>query len=262
MKLRLSLGTVGWLFSATCLLADDPRLGVESGVGPSAPIITAAPTIAMESHRLIGSDQPVEPTVNSEAVIRPVGLNHSISDEPPVASEQDITPASDASSWKPIGQVGLRVQPPAGMLPQPTVARPQWYSEQPIELGAGGSRNSASQVWSEDHDVLELPPAISVTWEPTELWYRPLYFEDANLERYGYRYGPAQSLVSAAHFFGRVPLIPYMRGAQPANQPVAALGYQRPGGQSMVPTRPTLVPHPRGSLYQAGATVGGIFIVP
>lgn len=179
-----------------------------------------------------------------------------------VSDSDGASSGLDENGWKPIGQVGLRVKPPEGPLPTPTQTRPEWYSTVHVPQGVGGSRVDIAQAWNENQALLEPPMAISVNWAPTELWYKPLYFEDANLERYGYRYGIVQPVVSAAHFFGRVPLIPYMRGVQPAGQEVAALGYQRPGSPVMVPTRPTLVPHPRGALYQAGATVGGVFIVP
>ena len=180
---------------------------------------------------------------------------------PLVAAPHEASPTRLRSGdWKPIGQLGLRVAPPAGDLPAPTPARPSWYSDEERVQGVGGSR-AATQTALGDA-TLTLTPSIEVNWQPTELWYRPLYFEDANLERYGYRYGVAQPAVSAAHFFGRVPFIPYLRGAQPARGEVAALGPRRPGSPDMVPTRASFVPSPRGALYQAGATVGGAFIVP
>lgn len=39
--------------------------------------------------------------------------------------------------------------------------------------------------------------------------YRPLYFEEVNLERYGYNFGCLQPFVSAARFYGTLPILPY-----------------------------------------------------
>lgn len=43
----------------------------------------------------------------------------------------------------------------------------------------------------------------------SEFCYRPLYFEQANLERYGTSHGALQPIISGARFFATVPTIPY-----------------------------------------------------
>jgi hypothetical protein len=52
-------------------------------------------------------------------------------------------------------------------------------------------------------------PAV-YTWTSPVFYHRPLYFEQPNLERYGHgRARIVQPLLSSAHFFGSIPLVPY-----------------------------------------------------
>ncbi len=53
--------------------------------------------------------------------------------------------------------------------------------------------------------------------------YRPLYFEDPNLERCGRSHGCLTELASAAHFFGRIPALPYLLTANCPGKCVRAL---------------------------------------
>jgi hypothetical protein len=74
-------------------------------------------------------------------------------------------------------------------------------------------------------------------WCASCLCYQPLYFEEPNLERYGYGCGCCtcccstciQSACSAAHFFGTVPALPYMMAANCPCKCNYALGDYRPG---------------------------------
>lgn len=71
----------------------------------------------------------------------------------------------------------------------------------------------------------------------TGLYYNPLYFEEINLERYGYGcHDCLQPFCSAAHFFGRVPLLPCMMLRECPTACNYALGHYRPG--SCNPWRP------------------------
>ena len=114
-------------------------------------------------------------------------------------------------------------------------------------------------------------------WEAPATRHLPLLFEDPNLERLGYTCGNRiswcgeerslhtgkclQPFLSAAHFFGRVPMIPYLYGVDEPFEPVYTLGVDRPG--SPVPYRRHFIPLSlRGALYQAGATVGLLYAIP
>ncbi|HRF01261.1 MAG TPA: hypothetical protein PLI18_12135 [Pirellulaceae bacterium] len=161
------------------------------------------------------------------------------------ASERAIA-GVDLRTRKPIGEVQVRVAP-TGRLPEPTVRDDAWRSNETETIGFGGERGLT---------------VSEVNWEATELWYRPLAFEESNLERYGFSYGRLQPIASAANFFGRVPFVPYLHGRDSFRRPITALGPQRPGSPDMVPARAAWRIDPRGALYQAGATVGGVFLVP
>lgn len=100
------------------------------------------------------------------------------------------------------------------------------------------------------------------TWKASGLCHKPLYFEQIQLERYGHSFGPyVQPLVSHAHFFVTVPMLPYLMGVNPPNECMYTLGYYRPGSCApyMLDPLPLSV---RGALWEAGAWVGGAALVP
>lgn len=104
-------------------------------------------------------------------------------------------------------------------------------------------------------------PETFFAWTAPAIPYRPLYFEDENLERYGIHHGLAQPVFSAARFFGRLPAISYMVGATPPHEEQYSLGYYRPG--EYTPHFFTLPKWSwRGALLQGGAVVGGNFLIP
>lgn len=101
-----------------------------------------------------------------------------------------------------------------------------------------------------------------VVWTASGLCHKPLYFEQRNLERYGHSTGPlTQPILSAAHFFSTLPVLPYRMGLRPPNECVYALGHYRPGNCApyLVPAVPFTV---RAGLSQAGAVVGTTYVLP
>jgi hypothetical protein len=106
-----------------------------------------------------------------------------------------------------------------------------------------------------------------VTWKPfhwaaPEIWHRPLYFDDVQLERYGQTTSPLlQPVLSGAHFFGIVPILPYKTGIDRPFEMVSTLGYYRPG--SPAPCVGRRIPWQwDAALIQAGAVVSGVMILP
>ncbi|WP_010585262.1 hypothetical protein [Schlesneria paludicola] len=114
-------------------------------------------------------------------------------------------------------------------------------------------------------------------WDAPATRNLPLFFEEPNLERLGYTYrwycdplgyesGPyvgevVQPVVSAVHFFGRIPFVPYICGVEPPLAPIYTLGVDRPG--SPVVSREQLIPISlRGAIYQVGAVCGLVFSIP
>ena len=107
-------------------------------------------------------------------------------------------------------------------------------------------------------------PKMGYCWDAPGLCYNPLYFEEVNLERYGY--GPkylriAQPVISAGQFFVTVPILPYRMVAEPSRQCVYTLGHYRPGGA--VPYRIQLPPLDlKAGAVEGGLIVGLIYLIP
>jgi hypothetical protein len=100
------------------------------------------------------------------------------------------------------------------------------------------------------------------TWKASALCHKPLYFEQLQLERYGHTAGPiVQPFLSGAHFFGSIATLPYAMGVQPPNECIYQLGLYRPG--SCAPWLVDPIPLSlRGALFQTGAVLGGIYVIP
>jgi hypothetical protein len=141
----------------------------------------------------------------------------------PAGTAQAMKDPCGAVSSKPLSQLGINIAEPDGKLPTNSAA-PCW--EQINGQGAAGSR-----CWT----------VFNYKWEATCFYHNPLYFEEANLERYGYQCGDRcccctcgkecclQPAVSAAHFFGTIPALPYCIAAECPCDCVYTLGHYRPG---------------------------------
>jgi len=100
------------------------------------------------------------------------------------------------------------------------------------------------------------------TWRASAVCHKPLYFEETQLERYGHTRSPyLQPFISAANFFGRIPLLPYGMGLARPSECQYPLGYYRPG--SCAPFYRYQLPiQLRGTLLQAGAVAGLVLLIP
>jgi hypothetical protein len=99
-------------------------------------------------------------------------------------------------------------------------------------------------------------------WKASALCHKPLYFEDEALERYGHSWGPClDPLVSGAHFFCKLPVLPYCMGVTPPNECMYALGHYRPGNCAPYMCDPIPLSC-RGAVFEAGAVVGAAAILP
>lgn len=122
----------------------------------------------------------------------------------------------------------------------------------PFECQLDDGRAYAPRSW----------PEVTYMWKAAANCHKPLYFEQVQLERYGHSWGPCvQPLVSGAHFFTRLPVLPYCMGITPPNECLYPLGYYRPGNCApyMIPAVPFTW---RAAAFQAGATVGTAAILP
>ena len=95
------------------------------------------------------------------------------------------------------------------------------------------------------------------TWRSPNMKHRPLYFEDPNLERYGHTHPRLQPIISGAHFFSSVALLPYNSSVTPSTTCKYSIGHDRPG--DCVPTIREKHPfNARAALRQAAVVAGGI----
>jgi hypothetical protein len=111
-----------------------------------------------------------------------------------------------------------------------------------------------------DRDRFEVNEVLF--WQPTNMMYRPTYFDDVPLERYGQSICPhLQPVISGARFFGTVPLLPYKMGYLCPHECISDAGLYRPG--SPAPCMRERLPFTvRGALYQAAAVTGAAVAIP
>ena len=70
---------------------------------------------------------------------------------------------------------------------------------------------------------------MMVTVEPHFVCYGRLYFEQKNLERYGWSLGPLTPVISSLKFFTDVEFLPYKFAAFPWQRYDCSAGYCLPG---------------------------------
>lgn len=194
------------------------------------PRATVPPQQAALIRRLAQGTQPVTPR-------EPVLL-----EEQPENAENSVRQKADIAI-KPMGAIAASTTPPRGVLPK---------------NAALSERHLQPEVWqSDDRHFRE----TAFFWEPTNYAYQPLYFEEPNLERYGYDRGCLQPVFSAGHFYGSVALWPYKLVCYPWYNCESALGHYRPG--SCVPYRCHHLPFRWDALLvEAGAWTGLAFLMP
>lgn len=102
----------------------------------------------------------------------------------------------------------------------------------------------------------------SVRWTAPGHCHKPLYFEQVQLERYGHDAGPViQPLLSSAHFFANIAVLPYKMGIHPPHECQYSLGYIRPGNCAPYMLQP--IPFSlRGAAVQAGFVTGAAALIP
>ncbi len=147
--------------------------------------------------------------------------------------------------------------------------------ELPPNLAAG---RMADASWIEQTGDEGRPWVLTnFEWDAPGTCHLPLFFEEPNLERMGYREGcflgcmesddcpltPGclQPLWSGVHFLGCFASIPYQCGYMPPCQPISTLGVDRPGSPTCY-RRHTVPLSARGAVYQAGVATGLVFILP
>lgn len=104
-------------------------------------------------------------------------------------------------------------------------------------------------------------PPFTYAYVAPGLCHRPLYFEEPNVERYGYQLGCVQSVVSGAHFFATVPFLPYKMVLSHPHDCRYTLGQYRPGDYTPF-QRTRFVWDTKAAAAQMGVVVGLVFLIP
>jgi hypothetical protein len=134
---------------------------------------------------------------------------------PPQPNRPNALPSAEQESdpdflIKRVTAIPLDIRPPKGELPSDLGAAA-------FAKGSGTDERRASQDRGE----------VVVSWTPWTICYRPLYFEEIGLERYGCSSGIWQPGISAAHFFTTIPLLPYKMMVRLPRSCVCSNGFSR-----------------------------------
>jgi len=211
------------LLATAAVAAESPSSATSASYDPFE---DAAPAVSRFASESLTAQAPATPPAATKDSAQPFGrgLVRLTSDEqlpglPPTAAPGDQASA-ESIALRPVSDLTINIQLPGGMLP-----RNYWGEHaQPAPFFDTCGTNRG---W----------PFDCYHWCPTCLCYQPLYFEEPNLERYGYGCGCytcccstcIQSACSAAHFFATVPALPYMMAANCPFECNYALGDYRPG---------------------------------
>lgn len=176
----------------------------------------------------------------------------------PEASAEEITAPPTEHREIPTGVAGIVDRPIRSL-----TADIRCKGKLPSDLSAAQSvRQPIGQV-----DVDYLPrqwPGFLYQWEAPGLYHRPLYFEEVNLERYGYTHRRnlfLQPVISGGRFVATITALPYLATLRPPCERVYPLGHYRPG--SCAPFRTNLVElDAKAAAVQGAAVTGLIFAIP
>lgn len=223
------------------------RTGSLLGLDTPRATLTVLPTEEDAAEPAAPTDEVV-PAPQQEASALPASEPEPLVQRP----EPLELPAAELSvrEFRPISELTVDVAPPEGLMPTaeqgaeapvtPTIA----LVDDNRRLGAWSSRGKQ--------------------WAATNMRHRPLYFEQINLERYGYTVGECvQPLLSGAHFFLVVPALPYKIAVAPQDTCVYTLGHYRPG--SCVPRRvhwPQCGDDGAGAVAEAAVALSLVFLIP
>ncbi len=171
--------------------------------------------------------------------------------------EARMTRTTHKIRYKPLSKVSLSITPTKSVERDGATAEPA--AEYPSDHAALYFANATTDI------VGEHRPWVSraYAWDGGWAKHGELYFEDPNLERYGWNYGGAlQPFVSGAHFFAQVPFMPYKwaLGRDPWCNPIYTLGHYRPG--NCVPYQIHYYPWSYRAAAVEGAFLTGVFAIP
>lgn len=138
-----------------------------------------------------------------------------------VSSPKDLKPLSDIQpyyDYEPDAEVREK-DPYLNIFPRPDDAPAQGNTTYPEVVGLGEDLYQQRNLAHVDYP-----------WLASDLYHRPLYFEDVDFERYGHtHHALVQPFVSLGKFGLQCVGLPYQMALQPVWQRQYALGWYRPG---------------------------------
>ncbi len=152
------------------------------------------------------------------------------------------------------------VQRPIGQLNISVTSKAKAGNNTLPENLAGQVLGSVPDVHAATADEMETQFVASFDRKAQQFAYQPLYFEQANVERYGRPY-KLHAAASALRFYATIPALPYAMTVHHANQkyywrwPYEA-GWAAPRVRELPPVQL------KGGLVEAGAITGLTFLVP
>lgn len=252
--LALAAGSGAWSWAA----AEEPSLRICTPADASSASLDIA--VALGSPNTAAATSPISPVTIStvtpaafaeEDVLAPAlpAPAENPAEDPADPDAEEINAQQEIARervFRPIGQVTANAALPPGLLPDSVVDR-NLLPQHPL---VGDPRFYGGWVGKD------------FQWSATKFAHYPLYFEEVNLERYGYQCNDCiQPFVSGAHFFATVPALPYLMTAQPPCECVYTLGHYRPG--SCVPWQRNYPPCSCcGVAVETAVVVGLVFLIP
>ena len=111
-------------------------------------------------------------------------------------------------------------------------------------------------------DAFRVFAPVTYAWAASNLTYNPLYFEDADLERYGHHYPEwVQPFASGGLFAVQLAALPYQMAIDPPHACVSPLGFHRPG-ECVAPRKKAVPWNARAAAEAAAVYTGLIYLVP
>lgn len=105
------------------------------------------------------------------------------------------------------------------------------------------------------------PADVLCAYTPWTICYRPLYFEDIGLERYGKNVGCLQTGLSGVRFFGSIAALPYKMTRRPPRSCECSNGFSRPG-DCPLPGYGNRRLELDAALVEAAAITAVVYIIP
>lgn len=210
---------------------------------PEEPALQPTPDVSHPSGELPGGQ------LDTDIERLPLPATDRAYQQEPVEPIEACPSPSDPAYHTKIGELSSDIAAEEGEFPRECTLTEETL--QPFALGQVRV-NALGEPW--------IPTTF--TWKASALCHKPLYFEEVHLERYGQPWGPLlQPVMSGAHFFLSVPVLPYRMGLYPPSECIYTLGYYRPGSCApyMLDPLPLSI---RAGLAEASAWTGMPFLIP